>query len=250
MAAWRDYVLDSLFPQESSKHALRKAVRSVTHRTPMAYRRNGKRRLARRRRPVLGPRRMPTRLRFADQFVLDAGAAGAAAVIAFSANGLFDPEGGGGSHQPRGFDQYMAMWTSYGVTKAKITVQFGQDSTATDASICGISVQEIATTTTSVLSNMENFDIFSKALGPAGSGGPITITKTVNILKYLGRRGNISDDDDLQGSATANPTDGVFFHVWAGPMDPAVDNGPINCICYIDYWVDFFQHTRPAASEG
>ncbi len=203
-----------------------------------------------RRRAVLGPRRMRTRLRFAKQFTLDAGASGAAAVLAFSANGMFDPEGGGGSHQPRGFDQYMAMWTSYGVLKASITVQFGQDSTATDASICGITVQEDSTTTTSVISNMESYDVVTKSLGPAGSGGPVTIRKTVDILKFLGRRGNIADDDDLQGSIAANPSDGVFFIVWAGPLDVLIDNGPVNCICFIDYSVDFFQHTRPAASEG
>ncbi len=200
-------------------------------------------------RSVLGPRRMQVRLRFANQFVLDAGAAGAAATFVMSANGIFDPEEAAGIHQPRGFDQYMAMWRTYGVIKAKITCHFAQDANTNDASICGIIVQDDNTISTAVQTNMESYNLVTGSLGRVGDGPPLTLSKSVDILSFLGRRGNISDDDDLQGSVSTNPVDGVFFVVWAAPIDPAIDNGPVNCVCYIDYWVDFFQHTRPPVSD-
>ncbi len=209
----------------------------------------GRHKRMRRYRAVLGPKRMQTRLRFANRFILDAGAAGAAVSFVMSANGMFDPELGAGGHQPRGFDQYMAMWNSYGVVRARITVTFAQDANTNDASACGIIVKDDSGTITGLVDNMESYDVVSGGLGRVGDGGPLTLTKRVSILNFLGRGGDIADDDDLQGSVSANPVDGVFFIVFAGPLDPAIDNGPINCICWIDYYVDFFQRKRPPASE-
>ncbi len=158
----------------------------------------------RRYRAVLGPKRMQTRLRFSDQLVLDAGAAGAVASFVYQANSIFDPQLGAGGHQPRGFDQYMAMWTNYGVVRSKITVHFAQDANTNDASICGITVKDDGITSTSIIDNMESYAVVSGALGRVGDGGPLTLTKCVNILNFLGRRGNIADDADLQGGLASN----------------------------------------------
>ncbi len=240
------YVMDP-FGTQRRKYSRQK--QQLLRYAPRRARGRGRYKVFKRYRAVMGPKRMQTRLRFANQFVLDAGAAGASANFVMSANGMFDPELGAGTHQPRGFDQYMAMWTLYGVVKASITVQFAQDSNTDDASICGIMVQDNSTVSTSVIANMEHYDVVSSSLGRVGSGGTLTLKRTVKILQFLGRGGDIADDDDLQGSSTLNPTDGVFFIVFSAPLDPAIDNGPINCICYIDYWVDLFQRIRPPASD-
>ena len=193
---------------------------------------------------------MKTKLRFANQFTLDAGASGASANFVMSANGMFDPEGTAGGHQPRGFDEYMAMWAQFGVTEARITCWFAADSTHTDASIVGVLVSDQVGVTTNVIANMEHYDVQSAVLSQAGTGDPVKVVKTVHILDFLGRDGDIADDSDLLGNSSADPADGVFFTVFAAPVDPAVDNNVINCICFIDYVVDFFQHQRPPASDA
>ena len=65
------------------------------------------------------PLKMAATLLYSDQITLNP-AAGTVSKHVFSANGLFDPNITGVGHQPRGFDQYMALYNHYTVIGARI----------------------------------------------------------------------------------------------------------------------------------
>ena len=183
---------------------------------------------------------MQTKLRYAERFGLNPGAAGIVASHVISANGLFDPEEAHGAHQPRGFDQWMSMWSQYGVTEARITVWFSASSVLADAMVCGIAVADSLTQSTVFTDLTEHYDVVTTVVGQGsgGIGGPMRLSKTVNILKFLGRDTDIADDSDLLGSISANPADSVYFHVFATPVDAAADALAIDCYIVIDYACD------------
>lgn len=199
--------------------------------------------------PSLGPKRFKVKLRFADVLTLDPSASGGAAEFVYQANGIFDPQLDGGVHQPRGFDQYIALWAQYAVTEAKITCHFAMPTGTTQPNVCGIAVADQAGTTTNLIALAEHYDVVTNVLDKSDTGQSLKLMKSVNVTEFLGRDSNITDDDDLLGNSTNNPAEGVFFHVFAAPMDPTADSGPILCYVYIDFVVEFIQHIRPGASD-
>ncbi len=89
----------------------------------MPYKRRYKRRRRRRRRrarPNFGSKsilgnRLPIKFKYQTSGTLNPGVAGVAAIQVMTANGLYDPDITGVGHQPRGFDQIMALYNHYTV---------------------------------------------------------------------------------------------------------------------------------------
>ena len=94
----------------------------------------------------LGPLPMTQKAKFNyfNGFNLDVGAVGIPASYVFSANGLYDPNITGIGHQPRGFDQLMALYDHYVVigVRAILTVH-GSDTG--NGTICGMYVKDNST---------------------------------------------------------------------------------------------------------
>ena len=70
------------------------------------------------------PSGMRTKLRFSMRHTLNVAAADNISKISFLANSLTDPYVGGVNHQPRGFDEFMAVYRTYTVVGSKISVNF------------------------------------------------------------------------------------------------------------------------------
>lgn len=191
--------------------------------------------------------KMITKMRYQTTASLDAGNIGSADAHVFTCNGLYDPDITGSGHQPRGFDQLMALYDHYVVLGAKITVIFAQQTDAVDAgNIVGITLKD--TSTVSPYSNDYLEDGYNKySCTNARDGNGVTrLTYTVNPSKFLSRSKPLSDPQ-LKGSIAGNPDEQVFFHVFSGGMDGA-NGGLCNINVVIDYIVALIEPKNPAQS--
>jgi len=85
------------------------------------------------------PRRMYTKLRYFEQISLDAPSGGVATSL-FRINSGYDPAVSFGGGQPKGLDQYFALYDKAVVTSAKITVK-AVTNTTTNVGIFGVSLR-------------------------------------------------------------------------------------------------------------
>lgn len=172
---------------------------------------------------------------YCDQpYTLNPGAGGAAAVQVISANGLYDVDFTGVGHQPTGFDQYMALYNEYCVTDAEIEVYFyNQDST--NPMQVGIAFLDFSTTTTDTRRYIENGNCVSKIIGNATGATPnISSLRMKAHIQNFTKSQNILTENGFSGSATANPVDTHYFHVWAAPVE-GVDGGIVIARIVVTY---------------
>lgn len=169
----------------------------------------------------------------------------------FSANGCFDPNVTGIGSQPRGFDQLMALYDHYTVTKARIKVRFLNTSASTRPYVA-IAVRD-STTAFPSLKDMMEYDgsIVSKypvARNAADQGKDMCayLETYVDIGKFLGRKSVLSDPE-CKGSASSNPSELVQFHVMVSSTDAAAACA-VNAIVTVEYDVILHEPKLPASS--
>lgn len=183
--------------------------------------------------------------RYHDQITLTPGT-GTSAVHVFSANGLYDPDISGVGHQPRGFDQVMALYDHFVVLGAKITLQFASGGVS-GANVCGVRVADSATVSTSNDYNMESGNSVYGVQPVSTGGSPLRLTMQVNPNKFLGRSSPLSDPE-LKGSTIANPTEQAFFHVFAFMGDAAGTPSTEYCSVIIEYSAMLLEPKTPPVS--
>lgn len=171
----------------------------------------------------------------------------------FSANGCYDPNITGVGHQPRGFDQVMALYDHYTVIGASIQVRFLNNSTGTRPYCC-IAVRDgtVAALTTRDLFEYSNRVISARPVyrlstaDESGVGASSMLSSKVDIAKFLGRK-DVMDDPELKGTVASNPVEQVNFHVSVSdPVTTAAAN--VQCQVLITYDVIFHEPKNPASS--
>lgn len=189
----------------------------------------------------LGPLlpQVKSNLIYAQSLDLNPGASGAAAVQVFSCNGLYDPDVSGTGHQPRGFDQLIALYDHYVVIAAKITWRFGTTNASVYDQIACISVQDDTGTSIDPLDHAERAVNVMEIMPAGASGNTKTLSLGVNPNAFLGRSKPLSDAT-LKGSAAANPSEGCFFHCAVWPMQN-VDAATVNSYVVIEYTAVFIE---------
>lgn len=132
----------------------------------------------------------------------------------FSCNGLYDPDITGVGHQPSGFDQVMALYDQYTVLKSTIRFDiFNYD--ANLAMTAGIALMDNATVLVDYRAYIESGRSTWTAVTPfSGSHSLQTLRHEVTVSKFMGRP-KVEDEDDLSGTASANPADQCYWHLWA-----------------------------------
>lgn len=153
----------------------------------------------------------------------------------FSLNGLYDPDITGVGHQPIGFDELVGtMYDHYTVVSVKATITFSN----TDVNyhqLCLLQLKDTNTTSTSTNEIIENGNCKYVTLGRAGSGSDTRVVKmNISPSKFFGR--NVMDGDKYQGDVNNNPSDGLFLHLQAGPLE-AVDADIVDVTVQLDYIV-------------
>jgi len=165
--------------------------------------------------------------------------------LVMRANDLYDPYDGVGGHQPRGFDQIMALYDHFVCIAAVIEVTF----TPTDANpfIAGISLQDSATIQ-DITGYMEDNHIRYKVCGgTGGSPNVTTIRMACNPNKFLGRSKPLADPQ-LKGWNAGGPQEKAYFHIFAKPVDNGIDGSAVIVTVNIAYTAVFIEPKQPTQS--
>ena len=188
-------------------------------------------------------------LRYYETFQLNPGSGGTAASRQYRMNGLFDPTIIVGGHQPRGFDQYMAMYDHFTVTKCTAKVYF--DNNSEQSGLLGVlHVRDTDTVYTDPRDIMEyGMKSVAKLMAAnSGGGGSVTASTTIScdIAKFLNMK-NIEDERSCAGTIGSDPAEQVALNVSIFPMNSG-DAAPVNCAIELEYEVIFHEPKNPSLS--
>lgn len=191
------------------------------------------------------PKKFKTKLIYSELFSLDP-ATGATTGYVFSANGLYDPNITSTGHQPRGFDQLMAMYDHYTVIGSKIVVRFDNQDNSEPA-LVAIRLSDDGTYSSNITDTLEDPSVRVKTLGGNTGNPTVTLTKACNPSKFLGRPSPL-DNGSLRGSASANPSEQVYYNIMVMPMDALINLNRIYLQATIEYVVIFNEPSTPPIS--
>ena len=190
------------------------------------------------------PMRFPTKMRYNDQITLNSGS-GTADSVVIHGNSLYDPITAVGGHQPRGFDQLMALYDHFVVIGSKITVSFQATSTSANVYV-GIAIRDSTTKTTDFNDYMEGGSVVSKPLALIGAT-PTVLSIATSPRKFLGRS-KVMSDPELKGSAAANPAEGYYYHIFCASSNASSDPAAVDVVLNVDYSAVFIEPKVPAQS--
>lgn len=157
----------------------------------------------------------------------------------YQANSLYDPDTTGTGHQPLGFDQMMLMYNQFVVTNARIRVNIQNTVSANVRAVLWVNAD---TTQITDKSRMIENGLLTTAVLTGFSGSQYSaqsnksLEYNLDVVKYFGRRGTreILNDVDLQGNASSNPSEGVYFGI--GCFEPF---GSGTVTIYYDVIIEF-----------
>lgn len=179
------------------------------------------------------PKQKRCTLRYCDSPVIIS-TTGAYTEYLYSANGMYDPNITGSGHQPRYFDQSMAIYNHYTVLSSRIAVSM---LAPLDGTLIWTLFRDDDTTTgvTSGIYAIERQSCVYKAY-------ETTNTPTGNVLRNSWKAsstftGDPLSKDELAGDSSANPVESTYFVI-------SVQNGNLTTSSYpmvvtIDYDVVF-----------
>ncbi len=180
-------------------------------------------------------------MRWFEQDTINA-AVGLNAVAVYNATSIFDPSITGGATQPRGYDQISGLYDHWTVVGCKISVDFHSSAD----SIVGIAVRDSVTTETALRGYQEGRNVKTMYASPT-SGPKRRMIMGVNPAKFLGYPKPLSADN-LRGSASANPAENVYFHVFTQSVNPLYDPGDVFLNVRMEFLVVWTEPKQVAAS--
>lgn len=191
--------------------------------------------------------RFATKLKYVDQSIsLDPGVGGTAAVQVFSGNGLYDPNITLTGHQPRGFDQIMAMYDHCVAIGSRIKVTAYNEETNVSV-IFGVAVLDTPNVSADVNDYLESGRVMYKVLSKISNGNPTTVYAKGSPKKILGISHPMSSAE-LKNSTSSNPTEQFYYHVFVAPQDGSTNAGVTTITAEIEYLTVFIEPKIPTAS--
>lgn len=180
------------------------------------------------------------RHRYCSNINIDPGI-GSAANYLFRANSVFDPDYTGIGHQPLGYDQLGVFYDHYVVMGAKITAKFVSLNTdgALGSAVVGIMLKDNASPLTNPTGIIEQSRSGYRIMTNSRAQGLATVTSTYSPRKFFGIK-DISDNRSLLGAnLSSNPPEDAYFHVFAAPLDPAINTSGLSVLITIEYLVKY-----------
>ena len=192
--------------------------------------------------PVSGfPSRKIVRLRYAQTINLNASGTGTPVHHNFCANGMYDPDLTGTGHQPMGFDQWMTVYDHYTVLGSKCTARYIPNTTTDFAPMAfGIMLTDDGTfpyldIDAIVESRAGGRAYRLGALNNSATSRNLSVTRFFSAKKALGRP-TVVGEEELKGSAIANPTEQSHFQIWCvNPTSAGNDPPPCSFMVIIEY---------------
>lgn len=187
------------------------------------------------------PTKFGTIFRYRDYVRLNP--TGGTAVHVFRNNSCYDVDITGTGHQPRGFDELMAMYDHGVVIGCRIVCDFVSDNETNNAMV-GVAVRD-QTSAGDVTSYMEGHAVKFTSLGRS-NGFRARITYNVNPNKFLGRSKPLSDPN-LKFSASGNSTEGCFYHIFVSSFD-GTQSLDVDVNVWLEYIVVLIEPKQPPLS--
>jgi hypothetical protein len=191
------------------------------------------------------PSRLHVRLKYVSTDTLTSGVTPGLKV--FSANGLYDPDITGTGHQPRGFDQVIALYDHYVVLSSKCKVHF---SATTNVCIVGIQLQSSSTAQSDFIDYTEQARCeYSMAPYVATTGGvpePREHHMDFHAKEFMSIPDPITATK-LQGTILANPADQAYYHVFVQHTDGSTSAGTV-AVTELIFDAVFFEPVPVASS--
>lgn len=196
---------------------------------------------------AIAPPIMKTKLQYCDQNYLDVPASTESTdEFIFALNGVFDPNVSGAGTQPRGFDQWHALYTKHLVTAC--LVEFMPSSNTTARMVAGFYPSSIVTEASGSPDAIARADKMMVLAGSTGGLAAVKLTRYYPMDKLFGQR-ITTESDEHCGSATANAASLQYLHLFGahGSVTDAT-NIAIDYTVKLVYYVTFFNPIRLAES--
>ena len=193
---------------------------------------------------LLGQNKRAT-LKFHSSGQLNPVAVGLPAYQVYRAGDLYDPDFTGAGAQPRGFDQMMAMFSRFTVLSSKINITFMQGASQDVSVIVGVALLPTSTSPSTLTDLLEGRNVSYKALNWRG-GDPKVVSKNFNSSQYFSLP-NPLDEDDLEGTSAASPTQNAFYHCFVCTTY-STDGAPLDYSAVIEYDSVFTEPVEPSQS--
>lgn len=211
--------------------------------------RRTRRKLYRRKRRTVQPYAITRNLKSVVAVTLNPAAGGAIATIGspwVKLNSAYDPTGVLGAGQPLGYDQYTALYKRAGVVKWSAKLEL-----CTVDNAAPISVGITPTVSGTALSNYNHYKELpgTKSAIITPDVDKMTIFVRGGVKRYfMPKSGRLLSDERATHAIGADPSDLLYAHIWAQPMDQSSDAGVIHGILTLWQTVVFFQPEVPARS--
>jgi len=156
----------------------------------------------------------------------------------FSANGLYDPDITGTGHQPKAFDEWMAVYNHYNVVGSRISVKLVSPHGA-DGFIWGVTRTPTPNSLQGKLLTYCLENRYTKGYRAIGNNpgqralANRPFTTNYSQKKQFGQ--NSSQKTDLTGNNTSNPAEQSYFEVWMAPINNIPSTQTASFIVTIDY---------------
>jgi hypothetical protein len=194
------------------------------------------------------PKTIRARLRYSELALSLNPGSGTLGAYVFSANGVYDPNITGTGHQPKGFDQLIALYDHCVVERAHIRVDF----LSVDSNMLyGVNVS--GTNTVTFTNGADYLELPHSSWGTngriSGTGGLIpecSLSQSIDIGKFLGVD-DLTDGREFSCDNSSNATEDVAFHVWAQSISGG-DPASFNFVPVITYDVLFVEPRDPVSS--
>jgi len=191
------------------------------------------------------PKQISVKLKYYQSVSLDPGVAGAVSVNVFSANGAYDPDITGSGGQPRGLDQWFALYAKGLVTSSRITVK-GLSTTFVDCGLLGVTLMNKAAAEITPKPYIEDpRTAWVQAANVQTSDQEARLS--YGPKSFLNIKDPI-DDDTLHFSSVSNAPKAAYYHVWFGPLSSTQNPGAFTTQVVIEYSITFFEPVALASS--
>lgn len=153
----------------------------------------------------------------------------------FSCNGMYDPNISGTGHQPRGFDQMMALYDHYTVLKSRMKMTVV--SNGNYPLVCSLGQDDDTT-----ISAPNSYDIWEREgfktiiFNSGAQTNPSSLYSWWDAKKVFG--GDPQSDPTMQGTSSANPTEQTYFVCYFDGGAAGV-SGSVTILVRIEYDVVF-----------
>lgn len=162
----------------------------------------------------------------------------------YRANDLYDVYALVGGHQPRGFDQYIAMFRNFAVLGSKIVVDigYGQGSATSHDMVVAVLLNDTTSAITNVGATRENPRITYKMM--TAHTDKATLVRKFSY-KLAGVK-DVLDEPELWGDNLSSPTRQWAYHVVA--YQPEESTETVNITGYLEFTAIFFNAVQPSQS--